>query len=88
MAWVKLHAKWLYHLYNKNASTENLRDDLVDDATWFRENHMVANPSKKNQSIILSWNGGVSCPLSVQTNDLRPTNKKFPWSYDRRQIEL
>ena len=65
------------HLYNKNVCVENLLDDLVNDAnaavTWFHENHMVANP-EKFQSILLSRNGGVCIPISVQNNDLCPTN--------------
>ena len=66
------------HLYNKNVCVENLLDDHVNDAnaavTWFHENHMVANP-EKFQSILLSRNGGVCIPISVQNNDLCPTNK-------------
>ena len=66
------------HLYNKNVCVENLLDDLVNDAnaavTWFHENHMVANP-EKFQSIILSRNGGVCTPISVENNDLCPTNE-------------
>ena len=66
------------HLNNKNVCAENLLDDLVNDAnaavTWFHENHMVANP-EKFQSIILSRNGWVCTPISVQNNDLCPTNE-------------
>ena len=67
-----------YHLYNKNECIENLKIDLVIDAnaavTWFHENHMVANPGKF-QCIMLSRNGGVSIPLSVQNNILYPTDE-------------
>ena len=66
------------HLNNKNVCAENLLDDLVNDAnaavTWFHENHMVANP-EKFQSILLSRNGWVCTPISVQNNDLCPTNE-------------
>ena len=68
----------LIHFYNKNVCVENLRDDRVNGAnaavTWFHENQMVDNP-EKFQSIILPRNDGVSTPLSVQNNDLCPTNE-------------
>ena len=58
------------HLYNKNECIENLKIDLVNDATaavtWFHENHMVANPDKF-QCIMLSRNGGVSIPFRSTT---------------------
>ena len=44
---------------------------------------MVANPDKF-QSIILSRNSGVSNPLSVQNNDLRPTNEVLGVTLDDR----